>query len=111
MEEAQSVDVAFNTEALKLLLQVAWANDELDPKEREFLVTLGKAWKVPGATLEMLLAHLDQGKPLPLPDLALLRSKPAKVLRAAEALIAADGVRDLQEEEFMKELRTLLGVG
>ncbi|HEY4117042.1 MAG TPA: hypothetical protein VGM56_04280 [Byssovorax sp.] len=111
MDEAAGDDVAFNTEALKLLLQVAWANDELDPKEREFLVKLAKAWKVPGPTVDELLLRLDQGKPLPQPDVSLLRTKPDKVLRAAEALIAADGVRDEQEIEFLTELKTILGAG
>ena len=110
MEEAPTDDVAFNTEALKLLLQVAWANDELDPKEREFVEKLGKAWKVPGPTLETLLAHLDHGKPLPQPNVALLRTRPDKVLRAAEALIGADGAGDRLEQEFMEELKALLGV-
>jgi tellurite resistance protein len=48
---------------------------------------------------------------LPQPDLALLRTRPAKVLRAAEVLVAADESVDAQEQELMKELRTLLGVG
>jgi tellurite resistance protein len=110
MSEAANEDVvAFNTEALKLLLQVAWANDELDPKEREFLVKLGKAWSVPSATLDDLLAHLDSGKPFPQPNLALLRTDPAKVMRAAEALISADGVGDAEERAFLEELKTLLG--
>jgi hypothetical protein len=110
MADRPTDDEAFNTEALKLLLQVAWANEELHPKEREFIGKIGKAWKVPGPELEGLLTRLDTGKPLPPPDLALLRTRPDKVLRAAEALVAADGVVDLQEEEMLAELRTILGV-
>ncbi len=110
MDEAQPDDeVVFNTEALKLLLQVAWANDQLEASEREFIVKLAKAWKVPAETLETLLAHLDHGKPLPQPDLGLLRTRPDKVLRAAEALVAVDGARDVQEEELMQELKAALG--
>lgn len=111
MSDAPTQDVEFNTEALKLLLQVAWANDDLDPKEREFIVKLGKAWRVPADTLEGLLAHLDQGKPLPQPNVALLKTRPEKVLRAAEALVAADGVVDLSEEEMLTDLRRILGTG
>jgi len=109
MAQAPTEDGAFNTEALKLLLQVAWANDELHPKEREFIERLAKVWRVPGPALETMLAHLDTGKPLPQPDLALLRTRPDRVLRAAEALVAADGVVDLQEEEMLAELRAILG--
>jgi hypothetical protein len=110
MSEAGADEISFNTEAIKLLLQAAWANDELDPKEREFIVKLGKAWSVPSETLDELLAHLDHGKPLPQPNLALLRTQPAKVLRAAEALIGADGTDDEEEKAFLDELKTLLGV-
>ncbi len=104
-------NAVFNTETLKLLLQVAWADDQLDPREREFLVKLARAWKVPDETLEVLLGHLDHGKPLPQPNLGLLRADPARVLRAAEAMVGANGVVDLQEKEFIEELKTLLGCG
>jgi tellurite resistance protein len=109
MAEGPTDDGAFNAEALKLLLQVAWANDELHPKEREFIEKLGKAWRVPEPVLEGLLAHLDQGKPLPPPDLTLLRTRPDRVLRAAEALVATDGVVDQDEEELLAEIRRILG--
>ena len=62
-----------NVETLKLLLQVAWADDTLDPKEREAVVKLGPAWGVPQETMDLLLKHLDMGKPLPQPNLKLLR--------------------------------------
>lgn len=102
-------EIAFKTEMLKLLLQVAWANDTLEPKERAFIEQLGKTWQIPEPTLEDLLAHLDQGKPLPLPNLALLRTQPDEVVRAAQSLIRADGVVDVEEVEFMRELLTILG--
>jgi tellurite resistance protein len=111
MNPAQNDEVRFHTETLKLLLQVACANEELDARERQLLGRLCKAWSVPTATLDALLALLEAGKPLPQPDLALLRTRPAKVLRAAEVLVAADESVDAQEQELMKELRTLLGVG
>jgi tellurite resistance protein len=110
MSAAPTDDAEFNTEAFKLLLQVAWADDQLDPREREFLVKLAKAWRVPPTTLETLLEHLDHGKPLPQPNLVWLRDKPDKVLRAAEALVAADGVIEDAEREMLGELRTILGV-
>ncbi|MBE2250267.1 MAG: TerB family tellurite resistance protein [Myxococcus sp.] len=104
-----STDPVFNAEALKLLLQVAWADDQLDPKERAFVATLGPAWKVPEAVMTVLLDHLDRGKPLPQPNLKLLRTRPDDVLAAAEALTAADGVIDGVELDFMDQVRELLG--
>jgi tellurite resistance protein len=110
MSPAHDDEGRFHTETLKLLLQVAWANDELDARERQLLVRLCKAWNVPVATLDALVALVAAGQPLPQPDLALLRTRPAQVLRAAEVLVAADEAVDVHEEELMNELRTLLGV-
>ena len=106
-----STDPVFNAEALKLLLQVAWADDQLDPKERQFVATLGPAWSVPEAVMTVLLDHLDRGKPLPQPNLKLLRTKPDAVITTAEALMAADGLIDSVEMEFMEQVRELLGRG
>jgi hypothetical protein len=106
---APSNDPVFNTEALKLLLQVAWADDTLDPKEREHIARLGASWQVAADELSRMLEHLDQGKPLPQPNLALLRTRPDAVIAAAEALVAVDGLIDLQEKEFLVMVEELLG--
>jgi hypothetical protein len=109
MIPAPSSDPLFNAEALKLLLQVAWADDSLDPQERAFVANLGPAWHVPDAVMQVLLGHLDRGKPLPQPNLQLLRTRPDAVIAAGEALIAADGVMDGEELDFMDQVRQLLG--
>ncbi|MDX2013582.1 MAG: TerB family tellurite resistance protein [Myxococcaceae bacterium] len=109
MIPAPSTDPLFNAEALKLLLQVAWADDSLDPKERAFVAALGPAWHVPDAVMTVLLDHLDRGKPLPQPNLKLLRTSPEAVIAAGEALIAADGVMGGDELDFMDQVRDLLG--
>lgn len=109
MVPAPSNDPTFNAEALKLLLQVAWADDTLEPEERAFVAALGPAWKVPELVMSVLLDHLDRGKPMPQPNLALLRTKPDTVIAAAEALIAADGLIDGVELNFMDDVRQLLG--
>lgn len=111
MIPAPSSDPTFNAEALKLLLQVAWADDRLDEKERTFVARLGPAWKVPELVMAVLLDHLDRGKPLPQPNLTVLRTKPDAVIAAAEALIAADGVIDAVEADFLDQVRELLGRG
>lgn len=98
-----------NLETLKLLLQVAWADDVLDPKERETVASLGPAWGVPDDVLTMLLKHLDMGKPLPQPNLALLRQHRAEVIAAAEWFIGVDGVIEEAEKDFVTTVRELLG--
>jgi tellurite resistance protein len=107
MTDATS-DAEFYAEALKLLLQVAWANDQLDPKERELLVKLASAWRV-APLLDSLLDTLAQGKPLPQPNLAIVRTRPDKLLLAAQVLVAADGEVDEEENRLLAELRSLLG--
>lgn len=109
MLPAPSTDPVFNAEALKLLLQVAWADDQLDPRERAFVAKLGPAWHVPEAIMTVLLDHLDRGKPLPQPNVALLRTKPDAVIACAESLMAADGIIDAVEADFMDQVRELLG--
>lgn len=98
-----------NVETLKLLLQVAWADDTLDPKEREAMVKLGPAWGVPEEMMTMLIKHLDLGKPLPQPNLKLLRQHRDVVLAAAEWFVGVDGVIDETEKEFLVTVGELLG--
>lgn len=107
--KAPSHDPVFNTEVIKLLLQVAWANDSLEPAERAFVVKVGQDWQVPQAVMDELLKHLDLGKPLPQPNLYLLRQRADVVLEAAQALLRVDGMVDSQEEDFVKMVEQLLG--
>lgn len=98
-----------NVETLKLLLQVAWADDVLDPKERAAVQKLGPQWGVPEDTLAMLLKHLDMGKPLPQPNLGLLRQHKNVVLAAAEWFVSVDGVIEETEKEFLTTVGEMLG--
>lgn len=98
-----------NVETLKLLLQAAWADDTLDPKEREAVEQLGPRWGIPAETMTMLLKHLDLGKPLPQPNLGLLRQHRAVVLAASEWFVGVDGVIDETEKEFLVTVSELLG--
>jgi len=98
-----------NVETLKLILQVAWADDTLDPKEREAVAQLGPQWGVPEETMALLLKHLDMGKPLPQPNLKLLRQHRDVVLAAAEWFIGVDGVIEESEKDFIATVSELLG--
>jgi hypothetical protein len=80
----------------------------MHPSERDLLVKLATAWKVE-PLLDTLLDSLAAGKPLPQPNLALVRTRPEKVLLAAQVLTAADGEVDEEEDRMMAELRVLLG--
>lgn len=104
-----SPDKEINSETLKLLLQAAWADDRLDPKEREAIAKIGPEWGVPDETMEMLLKHLDTGKPLPQPNMNLLRKHRGIVLAAAEWFVNVDGAVDDAEKEFLNTISEMLG--
>lgn len=99
----------FNVEVLKLLLQVAWSDGELEAPEFHMIVGLGRSWSVPEPQLQKLVEDLRRGNPLPPPDLGLLKSRPDDVLEAARALSLADGKMELDEAELISQVAAMLG--
>jgi uncharacterized tellurite resistance protein B-like protein len=98
----------FNVEVLKLLLQVAWADGEVAEREAQVIKGLGRSWTVDEKTLTFLLEKLEEGHPLPAPNLKLLKTRPDEVMEAARALVAADGRTDVQETELLEQLKTMM---
>ena len=88
---ALTEETIFHIEVVKLLLQMAWSDDELDPEEREQIRGSAIKWGVPPADLRILLERLDEGEPLPSPNLKMLRKKPEVAIAAARRLMLADG--------------------
>ncbi len=107
---AMSAEDRFNTELLKLLLQVAWSDGEVEEKETLMFLSLGRSWSVPEAELTVLRDRLAKGDPLPSPDLGLLRSRPDDVLEAARAFILADSKVKMDEHEMLEQIKELMGV-
>ena len=101
-------DVAFDTEVVKLLLQVAWADDEVSTRERDMIFGLARAWFVPEPELKVLMERLDQGEPLPQPNLKLLRTQPDKVIEAARGLVLSDGKVAKEESEMIQQIIQML---
>lgn len=98
----------FNTEVLKLMLQLAWSDGQLDVQEVGTILGAARSWEVPESEVAALKKTLDsQGTP-PAPDLALLRGRSDEVLEAARALIMSDGKLQAAEKEMMDELRIIL---
>jgi tellurite resistance protein len=98
----------FNVEVLKLLLQVAWADGEVAEREAQVIKGLGRSWTVDEKTLSFLLTKLEQGHPLPPPNLKFLKTRPDEVMEAARALVAADGRTDAQETELLEQLKAMM---
>lgn len=103
-----SAEDRFNTEVIKLLLQVAWSDRDLTQAEHLVIFGLGRSWNVPEPELQELLKTLKAGGPMPEPDMAVLRSRPDDVLEAARALAVSDGRFAATEKELIAKLQARL---
>lgn len=79
-------------ETLKLLVQVAWADREVDQKEADSIFSIAQEIGLGEAGNRTLRAALREAGTLQEPDLRKLRENRVDVLRAVDLLIAADGV-------------------
>lgn len=104
-----SAEDRFNTEIIKLLLQIAWSDRQLSHAEHLVIFGLGRSWNVPEGDLQALLATLKAGGPLPEPDLAILRTRPDDVLEAARALAVSDGAFADSEKALIARIKDKLG--
>jgi uncharacterized tellurite resistance protein B-like protein len=103
-------DDTFHLELLKLLLHVAWSDDELSPAEARAILGAAQRWNLPAPELQRLQRCLDKGEPLPAPNLGLLRQRPDDVLSTVRTLIECDAQIQLSEEEMLAQIRDLLGL-
>ncbi|MCY1082928.1 tellurite resistance TerB family protein [Archangium lansingense] len=103
-------DDRFYIELLKLLLHVAWSDDELKSSEAQALIGAAQRWKVPLPELQRLERCLETGEPLPAPNLGLLRQRADEVLATVRTLIASDSEVHFSEEEMLAQIRELLGL-
>ncbi len=108
MAKAPTGDPSFDTEVVKLLLQVAWADDEVTVAEQDMIFGLARSWFVPEQELAVLMKRLEQGQPLPQPNLQLLRTRADDVLEAARGLALSDGKVAGEESEMLKQIAELL---
>jgi hypothetical protein len=105
---ALTEETIFHIEVVKLLLQMAWADDELDADEREHIRAAATKWGVPPADLQILMERLDQGEPLPVPNLKMLKKKPDAALSAARRLMLSDRRIAAQEAEMLAQIKEML---
>lgn len=105
-----SPDPRFHVEVLKLLLQVATSDERVDSQEINQILAAARGMSVPLADLDTLARCLQNGTPLPAPNLGLLRSNPPAVIEEVKALISSDGRVDSSEIEMLRQIRELLGV-
>jgi tellurite resistance protein len=105
-----STEDRFNTEVIKLLLQVAWSDRQLSHAEQLVVFGLGRSWNVPEKELQSLLEKLKAGGPLPEPDIEVLRTRPDDVMVAVRALAVSDGKFADSEKDMIERIKSKLGV-
>ncbi|MFL5319419.1 MAG: TerB family tellurite resistance protein [Myxococcaceae bacterium] len=106
---ALTAEDRFNIEVIKLLLQVAWADGEVDEREALMILGVGRSWNVPELELKELRERLEKGNPLPQPDMALLKTRSDEVLEAVRAMVFADGKLKRDEGDMVKQIAIMLG--
>lgn len=101
-------DARFDEEVLKLLCQVAWADDTVAPEEIAAILVAARTAGVSDDLVADLTAALDGTVPLPPPDLAVLRDDPRRAIAAAYELMNADGRIVAEEAAVLAEIEALL---
>jgi uncharacterized tellurite resistance protein B-like protein len=96
-------------EILALLLQVAWADEEIHADESEHLLELAREANLSEEEFVTLAKGLRGEGSLPAPDLGYLRAHKSEALAAAERLIALDTNIAAGESAVLNQLRELLG--
>lgn len=77
-------------ETLKLLVQVAWADRDVEPEEVDVIIDLARQAGVDDRDVEELRRGLSDSGRLQAPDLALLRQHRRMVLDLVDVTIGAD---------------------
>jgi uncharacterized tellurite resistance protein B-like protein len=100
---------AFALELVRLLLQVAWADHDVAPAETEALLAFGRRSGLSQNELEELADMLAGRAPLVPPNLSVLKTRRAEVLRAVNELILKDVKVADEENELLTQIAALLG--
>lgn len=100
---------SFNLEVLKLLLQAAWADDEIQPQERELIQTHARTLQLAPDEVVELETYLNGHAPLPPPNLGLLRLRREEAIQAVRTLLLVDDRLEESETIILEQVEELLG--
>jgi uncharacterized tellurite resistance protein B-like protein len=98
----------FAFELLKLLLQVAWADDDVAPEEADALLAYARKSLLSQDKLELLGQCLAGRAPLPPPNLGFLKERRLDVMRAVKELLMSDLTVAEEEETILEQISALL---
>lgn len=104
--EPASDEFAF--ELMKLLLQVAWADDDVAREEAGALLAFGEKNQLSPEQLQVISECLAGKAPLPPPNLGFLKSRRVDVLRAVKDLLTSDLRLGDAEEAVLTQISSLL---
>ncbi|MET0795472.1 MAG: TerB family tellurite resistance protein [Polyangiaceae bacterium] len=101
-------DGQFAFELVKLLLQVAWADDDVAPAEADALLGYARKSNLSEDELALLAACLAGRAPLPAPNLGFLKGRRLDVLRAVKELLTSDLHVAEEEQAILEQISALL---
>ena len=107
-KDAAPSEGQFAFELLKLLLQVAWADDDVAPEEAETLLVFARKQQLAPDKLQLLSDCLTGRAPLPPPNLGFLKQRRLEVMRAVKELLMSDLSVAEEEEAILEQISTLL---
>ncbi|MCY1043015.1 TerB family tellurite resistance protein [Corallococcus sp. bb12-1] len=110
MATPSNTDSHFHIEVIKLLLQVATSDGRVTREEIDQIIDTARGFSVPLSELAALTHCLQEGKPLPPPNVGVLREHPNAVLEAVHALVTGDGQVHEAEIEMTRQIREMLGI-
>ena len=98
-----------NLEILGLLLQVAWADEEVASGEATEIIGRARALDIGPDHLEVLEACLRGEQTLPPPDMGFLRLHRERALAAVRALIDVGNEIKPEESQVLEQIEEMLG--
>jgi hypothetical protein len=98
----------FEVEVIKLLLQVAWADEAISSEEATRLLERALEMGLSEAHLAELGTYLRGEAPLPAPNLGLLKPRRQDVMREIRKLIQREGDLSDDESAVLDEIAMLL---
>lgn len=95
-------------ETLKLLLQVAWADEQIEGDEVDKLKTYAASLSLPAAQVAELDGYLHGRVSLPPPNMGLLKTHRTDVLEALSTLMGAGDEASEEERHMLAEIAGML---
>jgi len=104
-------DPRLEMEIIKLLMQVAWADGEIDEGEAQPIFDHARRLGLSQKASDVLWECLRGARKLPAPDLGYLRQHAELAYELAEELVHADGRVSEDEVDVLAQLKSLLAGG